>query len=113
MPNRDDLPLPADHGKSVEMRIKAPVFLVPASATQPLSRLPVEIENRTPATVVNLLTEVEQFANDVLRNAPLLEAGAGMLGKCKHDFPPPFTQDGTSLQSNGLTECARDKLRLR
>jgi hypothetical protein len=38
---------------------------------------------------VNLLAEVEQFVHYVLRDAPLLEAGARMLSKCKHDFHPP------------------------
>jgi hypothetical protein len=103
----DNLPLPADHGEGIEMRFKTPIRILPAGAPQSLARLSVEIKNRASAVAMHFLTEVEQFVQHVLWDAPLLQAGAGMLGEGEHDSFPFVLMIGNSLQSQGLTKCAR------
>lgn len=101
MAHGDDLPLPADHRVGVEVRFEAPVRHVPAGAAQPLARLAVEIENRTAAMVMNLLTEIEQLVHYARRDPPLLQAGAGMSADCEHDFHPLRTCDRNQLKRPG------------
>ena len=90
MADGDNLTFEADNGIGVQMRLKAPVFLAPAVATQSIPSALVKIDHRTATVVVNLLAEVDQFAEDILRNTSLLEAGPSMFGERKHDFQPPF-----------------------
>jgi hypothetical protein len=92
--DRDDGAIHTDHGIGIQMGFHAPVGGFSTFLKQFLPGTMIKIEHGTAPMVVLLLAVVQQGIQNGLRDAALLQTGAGMLGHgCWHGISPGLLID--------------------